>query len=71
MYLDAADDDPLLETGPAVELDLSIVDQKYGVNHFRRNLGSFDTTGPIYLLFGCVRSILADNLYFCCRGGIV
>ncbi|XP_071677254.1 uncharacterized protein [Lolium perenne] len=39
MYLDAPEGDPALEHGPAVDLVVSIVDQKYGIDHFRKIIG--------------------------------
>ncbi|XP_044949386.1 uncharacterized protein LOC123399016 [Hordeum vulgare subsp. vulgare] len=39
LYRDAVDDDHPCKSGPAVELALSVVDQKFGVDHIRRSLG--------------------------------
>ncbi|KAM0824993.1 hypothetical protein ACQ4PT_069858 [Festuca glaucescens] len=39
MYLEALEGDPPLEPRPAVDLVVSIVDQKYGIDHFRKTIG--------------------------------
>lgn len=39
LYLEALGDDLPCDSGLAVELALSVVDQKYGLNHFRRRIG--------------------------------
>ena len=70
MYLDAPDSDPPLEPGPAVDVVLSIVDQKYGVNNFRKSLGSFDIYVSPACLFDLrvVDSCLITCMCLCCRG---
>ncbi|CAM0952730.1 unnamed protein product [Alopecurus aequalis] len=40
MCLDAPDSDPPLELGTVVNVVLSILDQKYRVNHFRQSIGA-------------------------------